>query len=529
MKINFSETFSILAIIYFALILLASFGLLEKYVLHFELFGVVVGVIGAISLMQAKPAPFASKGLLPKENKGKTLHLILFASIAIILATRLAPFISNSIPLGYDPGIYKYAFESYAAGLPNLPFQALDLWLKHWEPQGFFVLTDILFVFGFTIEQIITSFFIFAELLLGLVIYAVAKNFFGKKEAAIAIFLYAISIIEFKVFWYFYLKNVIGLILLLTALYLYSKKKHLACALVAGFLAGVHRPTFLVFTIIFGLNFLIDLKNIKKNLATGIAIALICIGFYFGKFDELLFGVLVPAIESPGAGTFMDFFQYQFSILIYLPFAVIGGIKLFESKERRVLLIGAIICLFIAAFQLIFYNRFLIFLEVFVLLLAAHGISLFISSNAKALVKAAIIGILVVSGVFLIAGEALNAKPLIGESELNSIKLIGSVTESNALILTTSSYYSPWLKGYAGRTIIAPGLFDEDKWNKEKWERFWGTSDENTFNQMLSEYGKPIYVFISSKSFGNNQKFENNCFEKTPLNEKDALYKFVCG
>ncbi len=529
MKINFNEIFLVLATIYFFLVLLASFDLIGQYVLHFELFGVIVGIIGAIAILNKKPERiFVRKKILQKESISTIIQIIFVLAIILILVTRIIPYTTNTIPLGYDPGIYKYAFEAYSSNLPNLPFNELDVWLQQWEPQGFFVLTDLLNIYGFTIDQIMIPFFIFVQFVLGLMIYSITKHFFGKKEAVLAIFLYSISVIEFKVFWYFYLKNVIGLILLLTSFYLYSKKKYFASALVAGFLAGLHRPTFLLFTIIFGLNFLIDFKNVKKNLQTGLLITLICLGFYWGKFDQLLFSTLVPSIESPGAGTFMDFFQYQFSILVYLPFAIIGGIELFKHKEKVILLIGALISLFIVTFQLIFYNRFLIFLEVFVLILAAYGVKLFIESENKQIVKFVIIGLLLVSGIFLITKESIDAKPLISESELSSIKMIDTITETNALILVTNSQYSPWVKGYTTRIVIAPGLFDEDKWNRKEWEYFWMTSDENEIRNMLSDYKKPIYVFISSKSFGNNEKFENNCFEKKLLNSTDLLYKYIC-
>ena len=528
MKIYFNEIFLFLATIYFILVSLATFNIVGKYTLHFELFGLLVGILGVIAIIKQEK-PIFNKKIIEKENIGELLKLLLLVSIIIILATRIIPYFDNSIPLGYDPGIYKYSFEMYEQYLPNLPFTELDLWLQRSEPQGFFTLTNILYIFGFSTDQIMIPFFILTQLILGLIIYTITKHFFGKKEATIAIFLYAISIIEFKVYWFFYIKNVLGLIFLLTSFYLYSKKKYLPAALVAGFLAGTHRPTFFLFTIMFGLNFILDYKNLKNNLKTGLLITFICLGFYIGKFDQLLFTILIPTLQEPaGPGTFLDFFQYQFSILIYLPFAVMGGIYLFKQKEKRILLIGAIVCLVIVAFQLIFYNRFIIFLEIFVLIIAAYGIKLFLEMDTKKVIQYFILTLFIITSIFAIFQESTNSTPLIIQEELDAIKLINTMTEQNAKILVTNSHYSPWVKGYTTRITIAPGLFDEDKWNRTKWEYFWNSADENQINSMLLDYEKPIYVFISSKSFGNNEKFQGNCFEKIILNNNALLYKYIC-
>ena len=72
--------------------------------------------------------------------------------------------------------------------------------------------------------------------------------------------------------------------------------------------------------------------------------------------------------------------------------------------------------------------------------------------------------------------ESINSKPLIDNNELNSISLLQS-TEQNAFVMSTSSYYSPWIQGWSQRKTIAPGMFDYDDHTKEEWITFWSTSN----------------------------------------------------
>lgn len=506
-------------LLYFFLIFLASFGILYKYVLHFELFALVLGAFGAITIFSTKKM----------EKKQKWLFALVFLSIALIFVFRAIPFANNSVPLGYDPGMYKYGFEVYRDFLPNIPLEQLPVWLKNWAPPGFFTFTNLFYVSGLTTNQIMVPLFVLFAIALGLMVYSVTKAFFGRKAAVFSLFLYAVSVIEFKVFSMFYFKNTVGLILLLGSIYFLKKKKLVATAVTASMLAGVHRPTFLLFALSFVVYYFVNLKHWKQNTLTGIAIALLAVGFYLGRFNELVVSSLIPSVADPSAGTFINFFSYQFLILLYLPFALIAFFFLLKKRRFNFVFIAALVSFLIVFFRLVFFNRFIIFLELFVLILAGFGLKKFVESDYSKLAKSAVIALLIVSSVWLIANEAVNARPLVSEMELDSIIRIEKITELEALILCTSSFYSPWLQGYSGRAVIAPGLFDLDKWNRKQWEEFWETGDLDTVKGMLSVYGKPLYIFAGKKSVGNNNKFKNSCFEKIELDEEGTiLYNYLC-
>ena len=117
------------------------------------------------------------------------------------------------------------------------------------------------------------------------------------------------------------------------------------------------------------------------------------------------------------------------------------------------------------------------------------------------------IGVLSILIIFLflsynVFGEALTAKPLISEEELNEIKTL-QTTEENAFAMATHKNYSPWILGYSERKTIAPGLFEYNKWNLQQWQDFWQSDSEKTI-EMLKDYERPLYIHVGNVRTGMN-------------------------
>src|SRR3989344_4426879 len=237
MKNIIKSSFYQLIVVYVILIALVSFKLIFKYNLHFELFALILALFSLFLIKQ-------------KESKiNKTLLII---SIILILFIRVLPYLNNSISLGYDPGIYKYAIEGNT-----------DKWISSVFEPLFLNFTSFLKTI-LTIDQILIQLFIFLSIILGLTIYITTKKFFDENIAILSTILYSISIIQFKLFSYFYYKNIIALILLLLTFYL-IKSNNLIFILTASSLAGIHKPTFLIFALAFIIYTLIKKDKIKDK------------------------------------------------------------------------------------------------------------------------------------------------------------------------------------------------------------------------------------------------------------------------
>lgn len=496
--------------------ILIAVGFVYKYDLYFNLFALLISVFG-ISLIKKEEL---------KSSIPKYAHISIFIlAIFLILLFRFIPYIDNSIPLGYDTGLYKYGIEK---GLTNL-----DKWIINGMEPGFLYLmtalhkifsTDFLLIYGF----------IFFSLLLGLSIYLFSKEYFGKDVALFSILIFAVSLVQFKVFTYLYYKNIIGLSFIFLSFY-FLKKEKTEWFILFGILVGIiHRPSFYIF----GLSYFIyaftsPLKDKKYNynkllfnVLYGSIILIVALLFYIGNFWPSIINVLpwvVTSFVEPGnsPGTFISFFEYQFSVLFYLPLALLGLFYLIKNKKFDVFFFYTVLTAMIVYFQFFFFNRFIIFLDIALIVLSAIGASVITEKKSMGFL---VLAILIISSGLVTFNASDKAVPLITENQLSLIQDLSSNVEEDAMLMTISSQYSPWVLAYGDRRAITPGLFDEDKWNKSDWDFFISTQDKEKTKELMSVYPSNIHIYL----FAGNKDFKNPCFEEYLVKGKDKSFKYVC-
>jgi hypothetical protein len=543
----FANAFYQLLAVYTLFVVLISLGFFWKFTLHFEVFAVLLAILGGVALHGSEDGE--------KKIKNRAVHYSLIAlGVVLILGFRIIPYISNSIPLGYDAGIYKYGIEAFA----EKGF-GVDSWVRGAMSPGFLYLLVPLLKLGISSEFILVWVFIFFCVLLGFSIYLASRAYFGNRTAVIALLLYAVSAIQFKVFTYMYYKNVIALACLFFALYFLERSQqegklfaptclprttnlHNKFAdisqttsklnwnriwfIVFGVLVGItHLPTFFIFGIAYILFILNNRKNFGKKFVDGFLVLVISLVGYIGFWREAILPLIVPVAESfvePGTapGTFVSFFSYQFATLAYLPFAILGLFYLVWNRKFNMLFFLTAITAIIVYFQFFFFNRFIIHLDIFLIVLASSGFALLIDNKKK--VGTIILVLMLVSAGFVTLQEAKNAKPLIRADALDLIKMMDLTVEDDASVIALSSEYSPWVLAYSNRATIAPGLFEENKWSQEEWGRFWKTNNEDETKSMMSVYRKPVYLFAGTKSFN------NSCFTDYLEKNGNKLLKYTC-
>jgi hypothetical protein len=527
----FQNSFYQLLGIYALLTLLASLKLFFKYTLHFEVFALVLAVLG-IFIVSGK-----------KETRlNKKLHYFLFGlSIFLLVFFRVIPYVGNNVPLGYDAGIYKYSIDNF-----NEKGFGCDEWIKGTLSPGFLYLMKFFGIF-FSSDFIVKWLFIFFNALLGVSIYFFTKEYFNEKAGIIASLFYAVSAVQFKVFAFLYYKNIIALSLMLWSLYFLKKESPKGFIIFSALTGMMHLPTFFIFGLAYIAFTACNYKHWKVNVLNGVLILALTLVSYTGFFREAVMPLIKPVAESfvePGnaPGTFISFFTYQFSTLAYLPFAILGFFHLVKKKSGTekinfryaqkpkhapgfspwafdMLFLWALINTVIVYFKFFFFNRFIIHLDIALIILASFGFCVLIESKKR--LGMIVLALMLFSAGFVTFNEARNAKPWINQEQLELIKQLNK-TEENAFVMALSSEYSPFVLAYSGRKTIAPGLFDEDKWNLEKWHRFWKTKDKNETIFLFSVYEKPIYLFAGSKNF------ENPCFEKYLEKGNSKIYKYAC-
>ncbi len=518
-----------LAVIFLILVLLSELNIFSLNI-NYQLFACVLPLLAIPVLLRFKP------------SEGKRLPAVSFILLAAFLFTfciRLLPSTQSSIPLGYDPGFYKYTMELYASALPQIPEAGLAAWVKQMYPQGLFVLSDAMHVVaGTNTMQHINYLFPFLGALLVFPLFVVTRSLFGQRVGVVAAILYAISYTQYTTFAMLYFKNVLGLMFVLLAIYALEKKKYGLMALMFAALGIFHRPEFLLFALILIPYFILHRRReiILAVLVTAVLIA----PFWLARW-EVNWGVLSGTIEAAvtniqtgeglGGGTFFGFDTYTTVSLAYLPFSLMGAIYLAIKRNWNSILFYFVISSIIVVCQLFFFKRFIIPLDIAVVILAAVGIDYTLLHRREVW---RVVGVAAV--VFLLVATALptmtmanNVRPLISEEQLETVEWIRENAEDDAYVLATSND-APWVLGWSGRRVIAPGLFEWNVHSKEEWFSFFGTKDPEAAKEFLDVYDAPVYIYYS-KNWGNYlglEKFQGDYFRKVYDNGA-VVYKYSGG
>jgi hypothetical protein len=492
-----------------------------------------------ICIMPLFALPMLQKFKSFEERRMPVVYFILIAAFMFAFCVRLLPLTRSSVPLGYDPGFYKYTMELYTNSLPQIPEAGLAAWIKQMFPQGLFILSDTMHILADTnaMEQI-RFIFPFLGALLVFPIFVVTRNMFGQKAGIVAAVLYAVSYTQYTTFTMLYFKNVLGLMFLLLAVYALENKKHGLMTIMFAALGIFHRPEFLLFAMILIPYFILHRR--REIVFAVLVTAVLIIPFWLPRWG-VNWGVLLGTIETAmtniqtgegiGGGTFFGLDIYITVSLAYLPFALIGAVYLAIKRNWNSILLYFVIIAIIVGYRLFFFQRFIIPLDIVMVILASVWIS-YTLLNRNGVLKAAgiIAGMLIfISTGLLTINEANNVRPLINEEQLEAVEWIKENAEDDAYVLASSSD-APWVLGWSGRRVIAPGLFEYNVHNKEEWFSFFDTKSPEAAREFLSTYGGPVYIY-NSKNWGSYldlEKFQGNYFEKVYDNGA-VVYKYLGG
>jgi hypothetical protein len=467
--------FQLLAL-FVLVVFLVSLGVLPDWRVDLVFFAVILGAFGWT--------------LTTKQAELRLPVWLVWTAFLVAIILRVLPFFFSSVPLGYDLGWHKYPFEH--------PFT--DEWTKSVFPLPFLLLASgLTAVFG--------SWFVLVPLFIALsaatafALYYAGKKAFNRDVGILAAVLFAVSIAQFETYALNYYKNVLGIIVLLLALLLVpdNKRWNWKLVLVGALVMGFHQPAFFIFGLTYLLYVLLDIKAWKTtafrwSVVNGAAILALALLINFDRVYEIFFqqlGWAVTAAPGGGGGTFFNSYRYVLYTLPFVPFAVTGFVKTWRKHVPIAIATG--VATIVVVFELFFHNRFLIYLDVFVILYAAVGMFVLVAEKPR--IGRWVVGVFLVLALVLASLHAWQARPLISDAELAEIQSLNEL-EPSAWIMVTDKYYSPWLKGYVARPIVAPGLFDEDTMDRSEWEAFWTGIDREVY---ISRYPSPLYIHVGGR------------------------------
>ncbi len=459
------------------------------------------------------------------------LMIILVLSI-IFWLYRFYPYLNSVVPLWYDPGLYRRMFIDYFSSLLYINFESFTPRTRQAYPPYIWLMWNTFQIIWYNVDFMVTYLLAFFSFISSIFVYLILKKY-SKTTAYYWIILFCISIIQYESFFLNYFKQIIWIIFLLVSVYLLEKKKYLLVVPIIISMFTINRPAgvYFVIMILFYVlyNYIVwifkwnnvpldkyppKLANLvfspllrgntggylTKILLTVLFSWIISLLMYLPLFNELIWWLIKPLtttfLVTWNSGTFFsieNFIDYNWPIIL-LSFVWIY-FKI-SKRELDFLSIWYIVWLLWVVLRLFFYSRFLIFLDLFIILLAAYGLwELFNKKNIFSLIF--ILFFWIQSYNYI---NYLNEYwvPFIPKSEFEMMNKLDSILPQNSMIMVTHKHYTSWLFWYTNKSIIAPWMLENDIWERSQWSKWW-SSDWVKKCEMLKDfkiYKKEIYIWV---------------------------------
>jgi len=458
--------------------------------------------------------------LSEKTEVKRSLKIYLLSlGVSLLIVSAIFPlFRSGETYFGYDTGFYKHYLEQPLSSFPRpsallLPNSAI----------GSRVFLDILSLSGLPTNFVLYGSLATIFILIGFALFVLSWKEFGTTTASITLVLFAVSFTQATAYQFFLWKQFFALALLLFV-YLALYKKSVWVVLPAGLIFISHRTTsiFMLFSVFLTLWFTHP-KYRRWLILTAIPVV---IGFLWWQGEALfilerilILGASAPDYFAVREGQFISVDTYLVLNALLLPLAIAG---IFYNKKRfnqPLFWLGLASLVFIV-FQLPFYKRTLIFFDLSVIFYAGFALGEILPRLkilSARIVYFYFLHLVLIFGVLLLVFR----NNTVSENYLQSIRQL-QILDRNIPVMVVSSNDAPWVWGWSGHDVIAPGLF-KDKWNQNEWFDFWTTSNPLRRQELMNRYPISPYVYVPSPTLL-AVPLDTKCFQR--LN--DFVYQYAC-
>ncbi|MDO8463081.1 MAG: hypothetical protein Q7S96_02305 [bacterium] len=457
-----------------------------------------------------------------RKHEALFFRVLLIVAVLFLFTTRILPFIRYGIaPLGYDTGFYLSSLpgsiQSILAGYGHRNFRALVFLPLQW--------LEIPIIVSFH------AVYVLVQLAIAGAIYTLAKTIhvgLKTRYTATVVFLFAVSIPQYFAFWWAYYQTEIAIALLLLMLALLHRRSWVA-VLVGLLGAIIHPATFLPFSIAL-ICFLI--VRIARSLVrmlpldgeTRFLLFFGVLGTYVAQFRyaDIKAFVLVylretvlkygwfwtnyPATLQPQfTGLYVNRDIVHLAVVYILPFAALGVMAFFLRRLRYsresyplplwFLSIFLVILLAFALTPIIYQHRWLIYLDLVLVLFAAYPFVMFIHAFLRGWLGRVVIALLL-GGLMLHASLIVaDQQPQLYADERAEIAAIHTLAVEPSYVMGTESQYTPWLIAFSDMNVVDPGYGNLNQWDYDMWDEFWNGASDARRHELLTMYDRPLYIF----------------------------------
>ncbi|MDA1208412.1 MAG: hypothetical protein O2904_00060 [bacterium] len=435
-------------------------------------------------------------------------HRVAFlALIALLLVKFFAPLFLYDVPLGYDPGIYRYLFLTHANGLPPFILADIQPWATS-HPLGLFILSSPFIKAGVPVDWFLGWIWNLVPALLLLSFSSISAKKWGSSVGVAVLIIGILSQPYYDGFSGMYWKAYASLAWMIFTFYLLEKKS--PWAVITGVMTLVtHNQTGLLFALSVGLWWVLSVskhwRSPKWQRATlgGLIVCAIAYIIYAPVIHVAIMPHLIPLLtlrgENVPAGSFPPaLFYVRLQPLIFI-LGVYGFVQsLYKDRSLSLWHSAALISAIFVFAKLYFYNRFFLQLDFFLIPFAAVALSHFWTRYSAHTLRVGIVFIVLVQGFFSYRVMQLR-QPEIDEETYDLVTHLHEVVPSGTSVIALENKSATWMVGWLpDNNVAGPGLFWLN-WTYDHWEKLiLGTDAERKV--LLSKLRKPTY-FVDTPMF----------------------------
>ena len=443
--------------------------------------------------------------------------------VLLLLLKFLLPLFRFPIPLGYDPGIYRYLFLKYAASFPLLPD------LPHWageHPPGLFLLAAPFLRIGMPVGWLLGWIWNLFPVFLAV---ALALSWRRKEGAVVGILVLLAAFLSqayYDGFVGMYWKTYAALLFTVCTFTALEKKSYQA-ALFAFLALIIHHQTGLLLGLTVATWWALSLKgrlHDKRVWMTGgllLGVALLSLLFYLPHWTTAVRDPFTSIYNLRGdlapGGSFPDPIFYLRTTGILLALGAWGFILSLKKERGTLWQLAVLWTLPFILLRLVFYRRFFLQCDFFLLPFAAMGIR-DLWKGVKALHFRIALAILLPVQAVISVRIAWERIPAVDMQSYAAVQQAAAkLPAGDVPVIALDNAAAPWLLGeLPERSVGGPGIFDLPGWREVQWAEFlYGTHEQRVvFLETLPQgtlfvttplfaqyYGEHIVGFLADTCF----------------------------
>ncbi len=453
--------------------------------------------------------------------------LLLGLSLGLLLLKFFWTLALSEASVAYDAGMYRYLFLRHAEGFPPFWYADLDPWAREHSP-GLFFFTTIILRLGLPIDWLIGWLWnTFVIVLLCILAWATARRW-GRWAGALVLSLALLSSPYYEGFLQMFWKNEAALLFFVLTLALIDRRSWWAL-LPAALTVVTQNQTALHFVLVIVSWWLLLLPSHWRlrewRLATfgGVLLSLVAIVVIFPVRESILTHIrtlaLSPGGNAPGGGMSSPLLHLSAGLPLYA--LGVGG--WIYSLRRSVLSLWHIAALWAALFvalRILFYRRFFLHLDFFLLPFAALALYALWLRWRSALLRSLVLLLLFIQGYYALQ-FVRERTPRVDDAELARIRALEDHVPRDVPIIGLESKYAVWLRGLLPRHRVGgPGVFHFPNFSYEDWQDFiFGSHDDRV--RLLSRLPPTTLLYVSDffRAFHGDAArvfLADPCFEPLP-------------